>query len=454
MSASDEFDNQRLVFKNEFLNEYLTFVENTESPRIFHVMSVLVCAAACVGRRTYINWGTKQLYPNIYVALVGPPALRKSTAMDMCVDRLKAATGVRLAPDDTGGARQGFIKAIEGRQSEDMKEMMDEIQRNTEMTVEALGNMRYALNGDPRDIHCMLVAASEFNSVLGSNALDLLPLFNKVYDGENFTYKLKNDEMVLTDPLMSMIGCTTPTNIASAFPPETIGQGFMSRMILCFAAKRYKRLPKLPPLPLDQMQNIEQKFKRLFYEFEGELTISEEADKEIDNLYDKSPNIDDFRFTYYCQRRQIHIIKMSMLFCILRESHVISYDDVREATLLLESIEQYMPDALGEYGLSKLSTAKQKLIEYIRECKIPVEVRILWIMMGREMTLFDFKNTLQDLASSGKIKPVGTENGEAYMYVDQKEGRVQDIIGQLIAEGHMEDKSTVIPFPANSALGD
>ena len=96
---------------NKFLKLYLTYVEETESPRIFHIWAALSCISACLGRRAKFPFGIGPIYANSYIALVGPPATRKSTVTSIATKLLKAATTIRFAPDDTGGQRQGIITA-------------------------------------------------------------------------------------------------------------------------------------------------------------------------------------------------------------------------------------------------------------------------------------------------------------------------------------------------------
>lgn len=440
--------NQRLRFNNEFLNTYLDYVEYTETPRTMHIMAVISGAAACLGRRVYLPWGNGAKFSNLYVALVGPPGSRKSTAVDIMAKHLGDSTGIRFAPDDTGGARQGLIKAIIGNNSDEMKEVLDEIKNNASLSVEALQNIRFSCDSDPRDSHCLYVCASEFNSLLGSNATDMLPLLNKAYDGENYIYMLKNDQMVLDNPLLNIIGCTTPTNIATSLPPEAIGQGFMSRIILVFGNKKYRSCPRLLAFDQGLGDRINAKFKQLFYEMDGPMSEAPDAAKALDRLYTESIDIHDHRFVYYCERRHSHLVKICMVFAALRGSYTIEFEDVREASILLRAIEQYMPDALGEYGLSKLSVAKQKLIEFLRAAKVPVNPQILFAMMGKDMNFVDFKNTIADLANAEKIKLVDTSEGKCWMYKDTKSDAIEDIIAELQETGAIAPmmKSNVVPL--------
>jgi hypothetical protein len=70
---------------------------------------------------------------------------------------------------------------------------------------------------------------------------------------------------------------------------------------------------------------------------------------------------------------------------------------------LLSYTEQFMPEALGEYGMSKLSAAKQRLYEYLQTTDEPVPVQALYYLMARDMSQMEFKNTLTELHNGKKV---------------------------------------------------
>src|SRR3546814_13100257 len=57
-------------FHTPFLNHYMAMVEDTESPRLFHLWSAITGAAAALGRRCFFQLGPITVYPNHYPLLV------------------------------------------------------------------------------------------------------------------------------------------------------------------------------------------------------------------------------------------------------------------------------------------------------------------------------------------------------------------------------------------------
>lgn len=409
-----------------------------------HIWSALTGVAACLGRRVFLQRGHKQLYANQYVALVGPPGTRKSTAMEIMQKRLELATGIRFAPDDTAGQRQGLIKALQNtEEDEESDELLKAMEAGEEGSLEKLANRKWSTDFDPRDKHVIMVCAGEFNSFLGDNAKGMLPFLVKMYDGDNYRYKLKNEDLLLAEPLMTMIGCTTPTSITTSLPPEAIGQGFMSRVILVYSNKKYKEVDDPPPFYQPLVDIIEGYYKKFFYEFDGEMVQSNESRVALKELYHSPIELDDPRFLYYSERRHTHLLKLSIIMAASRLSKKITAEDVQQAHTILRATELAMPDALGEYGLSKVSMARQRMMEFLQHVNTAIDVKVLFAVMQKDMTFAEFSGSLADLTNSGKIKKVQTKNGEAYAYVDAKSKEIEDILSELVEK---ETDNVVVPL--------
>jgi len=419
--------------KNPFLQLYLEYVEETETPRIMHIWTALSGVGACLGRRVYFPFGFNNIHANMFVLLVGPPGSRKSTALGIMQKRLRKTTGVRFAPEDTGGQRQGLIIAIENKD-----EAISDTDKKTMQAAVKAANLdvfnNFQLSIDPRDANVIFAVASEFGSFVGNNSIEMVTFLNKLYDGESYDYKIRAAQHLLNDPLLSFIGGTTATNIQDCLPKSAIGHGFTSRIILVYGNRKYKRVPR-PPVPDSRLeQSVDGVFKNLFYKTDGEINESKQARDALDDFYEGSNDLNDSRFVYYLDRRQQHLIKLAINLTTARGSMRMERSDVEEADLILRYTETFMPEALGEYGLSPLATAKQHMVEFLGHAKGPVSENILWAVMQRDMKIIDFKNSLMDLANAGKIMALKTSQGEAWVYID-KETQEVEILVDLVAEG-------------------
>lgn len=418
--------------QNPFLQAYLEYVEDTETPRIMHIWTALSGAGACLGRRVLLPFGITDIYANMYVVLVGPPGVRKSTAIDIMQLRLKASTNIRFAPDDTAGARQGLIIALENK-NENASEDDEAALRAAVAAVDLEAINGYQITIDARDAHTMYAVADEFSSFIGTNASEMITFLNKMFDGKSYDYKIRTADHILHNPLLSILAGSTPINITTALPASAIGHGFTSRMVLVYANKKYKKVPRPKPLDPKLEKIIDDTFGFLYHTFDGEMAETNKAKQLIDDLYEVESKLNDPRFIYYLDRRQQHLLKTSIILAACRRDLKITKADIEEANLILTYTEQFMPDALGEYGLSPLSHAKQKMVEFIQHAKGPVTTQILWAVMSRDMKQIDFRNSLAELMNSNKIMEVHTNQGQAYIYIDIESVETERVIS-LISE--------------------
>jgi hypothetical protein len=309
-----------------------------------------------------------------------------------------------------------------------------------------------ALNGLPmkvpdlRDRNTIMVVASEFASFIGQNSMDMITFLTKTYDGESYQYRLRRDSMVLREPLITLLAGTTPTSISQSLPQAVMGQGFMSRVIFVSGTTKYKQLPFPPPLDEALAEQIRARLAAIG-EIEGEFVLTERAKAAIGKLYVTERNLHDTRFVYYLERRHDHLMKTCMCVAATALTTTIDVEHVVVAEKLLSFTESMMPDALGEYGLSQVAAAKQKLLEYLQAANTPVPMGALWALMSRDMKRVDFMNSLHDMVNAGRLLKAHHEAiGEVYVYKDKKrdkDAKLEKYLNEIddyLTEGPSHDR--------------
>lgn len=399
-------------FNTPFLNTYMKMVEDTESPRLFHIWSAVAALAATLGRRCYLPFGPMVIFPNQYVLLVGTPGTRKSTAASMMKRQLKSSTGVRFAPADTAGQRQGLVLAMQG--SDAPKEFFESQQLAVSDT--SLGGLTlsdYAqVTNEPEDEsaafisqadkHHIMVVASEFSRFIGQNNLQMLDFLTTMWDGDDYEYKTKTGETVLKNPLINLIGCTTPTSIATAMPPAAGGQGFLSRMILVYGSRKYRSVARPSTPDVNLVDDVKKFLADAYYELAGAFDETPDAKAHSESLYHYVLEITDPRFGYYNERRYTHLIKLAMCLAAGRGAHIIVKDDYIEAHRILRATERGMPDALGEFGMNPLAQLKQSVLEFVRT-RGALLMEDLRAVFHRDARSTEFMEVLNDLFKSRQL---------------------------------------------------
>lgn len=401
--------------KHEFISAYLRYVEDTESPRLFHIWAALAGVSAALGRRCWYPRAMKPIYPNLFTVFVGSPATKKSTAINIMVDLLEDVTNVRFAPDDTGGQRQGLIDAMAKAQTtvdeeQELLEALGASQPDRPFNLSDLtgDNLRKLddIHLDCRDPYSMFAVASELNSFIGENNTAMMTFLQRMFDGDKYTYKLKATEHTIKGAILNILGGTTPGQIALAIPQAAIGQGFTSRVIFVHGDQVHKRVPR-PSLDQALIPYLKLTYKTAFFDLNGAFEETKGAADAFDRIYLEGVAIKDPRFTHYCERRNGELLqKVAMALTASRGSLSIQAHDVTIANQLLMMTEDLMPLALGEYGMNTLGVAKQRLLDYITGATGAVPTQLLYSLMSRDMKQLDFYNAILELHNAGKISKV------------------------------------------------
>lgn len=401
---------------------YFQYVEDTESPIQFHRWSLIASVGALLGRNFWMPFGTSRIFPNSYIMLVGNPGTRKSSAIKGVKKILSRVGYDKFSADKT--TKEKFLLDLEGlpenygeqygsrtspRSSGTSSVSASDVLRNLTFDDDAP-----VVGGDPREI---FVCADEFNEFTGSGNLDFFSLLGALWDWDDehgtYKYRLKNSKSLsIYQPTISILGGNTHVGIQTGFPAETIGQGFMSRLLFIHGEPSGKKIafPKKPPEEL--AERLVQFIGEIKEQVKGEAKLMPDAERALDAIYRTWQEIDDFRFKHYSTRRFTHLIKLVLICAAMRKSTTVGIQDVLLSNTLLTHAEHQMPKALGEFGKSRNSEVAQIVMSKLYDTKKALSVPELYSVVQRDL---DKKEQLVDilsmLQSSGKIQFVKEANG-------------------------------------------
>ena len=292
--------------------------------------------AAAMQRKCRLQWGTVDVYPNLYIVLVGPSGSRKGTAMGPAYDFLNDL-GIKLSAEAT--TREALIRALHKSSNSNIDAVTGQLKMHSSLTI----------------------FSQELTVFLGYNNMQLMTDLCDWYDcRKRWTYDTKN---MGTDEILgvwvNLIGATTPDLLQSTLPRDAVGSGLTARMVLVYEPRKWK-IVYVPHLSKEEIIIG----KKLFNDLEqismigGEFKVTEKfIEKWIPwrDRNESSPPFTDTRFAGYVERRPMHMLKLSMILSAARgDSMIIDETDLNKAEKILVETEKKMPRAFSGIGRAKM----------------------------------------------------------------------------------------------------
>ena len=418
--------NEQETNEPDFIDQYLSYTTQTECPTFFHRWTAVTSLAAYLGRSIYFKHGHFTLYPNLYTMLIGSPGTKKSSAIKIGAKLLKQAGYNTFAAKKT---RQEKFLVDLAEQSERLSKKEEGCGGGSSILEQNLWGDDVPVEGEEeaddyinRPAAECFIAADEFNNFIGLGNLDFVSILGELWDYEGvYDYKLKNAKSVfIPHPTLSILGGNTQTGFAQAFPTESIGQGFFSRLLLVYGEPSGVKYTFPPPPDLEKQEELVSYLHRVKATVSGEVTMTPEAIALLDKIYMKWSGIVDIRFEHYANRRLTHLLKMCLVITASRLSTKIHTKDVIYANILLTFTEQLMPKALGEFGRSRNSEVSHKVMGIIDMARIPLSLQALWKLVHTDLeSRNQLVEILANLQVAEKIQVVNTEAGGGYLPIRQ-----------------------------------
>ena len=397
--------------EEDFIDLYLQYTNQTECPTFFHRWTAVTCLSAFLGRQTLFRFGHFNIRPNLYTMLIGSPGTKKSSAIKIGAMLLKQAGYNTFAARKTR-QEKFLLDLAEQSEKKDLSSNpggFDILEQNLwgEDSLDEASNYK---NKPPAEC---FIAADEFNNFIGLGNLDFVSILGELWDYEGvYDYKLKNAKSVyIPNPHISILGGNTPTGFAQAFPTESIGQGFFSRLLLIYGEPSGVKYT-IPPAPdLEIQTRLIELLDKIKERVPAELKMNKPALDLLHKIYHEWEGIDDVRFEHYTNRRLVHLLKLCLVMTASRAGTEMTVKDLVKANTLLSFTEQLMPKALGEFGKSKNSDVAHKVMAAIDAAahKAPISFQELWKIVHTDLdSRTQLVDIIDNLQAAEKIQTVPT----------------------------------------------
>ena len=361
--------------RNSWLDTYLAYAKDTESPTAFHYWVGMTVISAAIGRNIKIDRGNYVMYPNLFAILVaGSGMCRKSTAIHMGVRILKKTKAPPLL----------FSQKI-----------------TTEALIQALqDNMREGQMVG-------LVYADELSVFMGGDAIKtgLIPLLTNLYDGhDEWSYHTRGRGVEkLENVCISMIAASTLEWLKNSIPMDAIGGGFTGRIIFVneFEPSSAKLFPPKGKFFSELVEDLDE-----ISGYKGNVVLTEKAASVFEEWYVKDhfyiprdPNVSP-----YYARKHDHLLKVATILSVSEEPGMVIEDrHIKRGLEILAQTEERLADVAATVSTSAASSSTEKVLSIIQRYKSITHTEIL-AKCWRFASAVDMQVIIQTLVDGKLIK--------------------------------------------------
>ncbi len=320
-------------------------VPRSEAPESFVFWAGVGTLASALRRRVFIpraELGGWECFPHLYIMFVGPPGMRKSTAMDYGIDLQVQDPNIKRPP--------------------------------TLITKESLVN---TIIQSPDSSASVLV--KEFSDLILKGGKEMYDLLTSLFDANR---ELSVGTMArgfegTERPCLNFSACTTPGWISANMPEESISGGFASRVIFVYE----KELSKRGLFFNKQMENggeaafneIEKKLVHdlvhISSNLSGTFTFTPEAREKLEHWYQNmSTTAIPKKMAGYMARKHVHVLKLAMILTVAKgDELVIDWPTAEMAINILTLTEKKLPLVFAGVGKNEYSLEMTDMADYIKE---------------------------------------------------------------------------------------
>jgi len=400
---------------DDWLEHYLKFTQNSEPPRLYHLWTGIVAISSCLQRKCWLSWGHSDIYPNLYVILVGPSGGRKGTAMKIAKNFLHEVD-VQLSSDSLGSIQTLY------------KELMD-----------AVDNFR-SEDGVILEHRSLSVWSEEFQVFLRDRDPILIANLTDLFDcPKRWKYStLKRGLEDLSKCWLTMFGAITPTLLQSSLSRDAVAGGLISRIIFVVGYGKAKKVP-VPFLSREEQALRESLVQDLesIKQLSGPFRPTEKYVEAYTQWYmspEATNGVDSDKFIGYNERRALHLQKICMtISASQRDDMLLTEEHFQRALYILRHTEREMPNAFYGLGRGLHSGVLSDLMQYIQ-----ANGRVSWQQIIKRFQLDALPNELTTylglLEQTGSIKPERSTTNKTYFTAiedkcrDDTEGYLKDTL--------------------------
>ena len=413
--------------KTPIYDAWRHYLEKNSSPEVFADFGFYFMISAALQRRVWVGKNGAELYPNIYVVLVGPPGVGKGIIISPVTSILRSFKKGKILSEDSRKLLESLNATNEdlvelAKKDEDTNQLILPTSADTttyqSLVRDVAGAMaphKWVNSKGERKVytHCsMYFSLKEMGTMFQANQKLLLDFLLDAYDSSDHRYKTKTSgEDCIWRTCVSMLCGTTPSWIADSSMDKIINEGFSSRAFFVFSGDN--KFNSFNPVAYDTEHLVSRKIvqdhvRKLLGLF-GEIEFSPEAEEICERYFREQFGVDKGRagssMEPYFSRKQVHIKKLCMIlhFSENAEFFPISAEIAERALVILKTLEKDMHSAFSFKKRNPLAAPAQTLMRYLKASKNGLSKEEILLGMSGDLGMQEIEEVVNYLMKTKQV---------------------------------------------------
>jgi len=391
----------------DWITAFEEYTSTTASPQEFRKWTGIACVAGALERKRWVYTAGSNLYPNLYIVLVGPPGVGKTHVLKVCRSMWGELPGHKIASSSVSKAS-----------------LMDDL-------AEAGRVVNFPGQVPPQvEFHSLKIMSSELGVFLPDYANEFMSVLTDLYDCEPYAERKRSRDLKinLDFPQLNFLAGTTPSYLNSFLPQGAWDQGFLSRTLLIYSGEQTKQSlftvsAATGPTKKEMVKALREIAMRV-----GEFRFTEKAAEIIDawHMNGGRPAPDHPKLRHYLTRRTAHALKLCQVSAASRFSEVIEEEDVRRAIEWLIDMEVHLPDIFKAMRTGGDTEAIEECWHFLMKLYMrkaePIQARKVFNFLQEKVPAHTVERIVLIMEKAGLIKQVHVNKvGECYVPLEKHE---------------------------------
>lgn len=380
-----------------FIRDYTEFAGNNEAPDVFHTWSAISALSSIASKRFVLDMGLFKWHPLLYILLVGPAGIRKSTAMDIALALIEELQTIPISPPSIT--------------KEALTEMLGEDDSPSKL---------HFVGGDEKRVnYChMSIFCNEFITLLnaGNNSSGYVDFLTDIWNQKKFEVRTKHAGVdTIENPFINLLGCLTSDKLSNLMNEKILSSGFTRRCIFVYSETRGVAVP-IPSVTIKQKEAWARCLKRgqEIQKMSGTFIMEPDTIAFYEDWYRdhyKKTESEPSRYLQdYFQTKPELMLKIAMLTTLSEQDElVISIEHIKLALDMLAQIEPDMNRAFERSGRNELSAIAIEVRDFVVKQNIPITKQKIFARFYQEAETAELKSIVSHLVETGQLKQTTIE---------------------------------------------